>query len=101
MEKIVKYYVELNTGKNNFLQLLEQNVVLFAQFTEDVISHWSFIQHENESLSKLNKQYEQEAEKQRTKVKELKAELIEARSQLAALVASKQALASEKQILAS
>ncbi|KRZ94714.1 DNA primase small subunit [Trichinella sp. T8] len=55
------------------------HVVLFAQFTEDVISHWSFIQHENESLSKLNKQYEQEAEKQRTKVKELKAELIEAR----------------------
>ncbi|KRY50523.1 DNA primase small subunit [Trichinella britovi] len=85
MEKIVKYYVELNSGKNNFLQLLEQNVVLFAQFTEDVISHWSFVQHENESLSKLNKQYEQEAEKQRTKVKELKAELIEARSQLAAL----------------
>ncbi|KRY42810.1 DNA primase small subunit [Trichinella spiralis] len=76
------------------------HVVLFAQFTEDVISHWCFIQHENESLSKLNKQYEQEAEKQRTKVKELKAELIEARSQLAALVASKQALASEKQILA-
>ncbi|KRZ18725.1 DNA primase small subunit [Trichinella zimbabwensis] len=100
MEKIIKYYVELHTGKNNFLQLLEQNVVLFAQFTEDVISQWSLIQHENESLSKLNKQYEQEAEKQRTKVKELKAELIEARSQLAALVASKQALASEKQILA-
>ncbi|KRZ39559.1 DNA primase small subunit [Trichinella pseudospiralis] len=92
MEKIFKYYVELHTGKNNFLQLLEQNVVLFAQFTEDVISRWSLIQHENESLSKLNKQYEQEAEKQRTKVKELKAELIEARSQLAALVAIRRML---------
>ncbi|KRZ94572.1 Ribosome biogenesis regulatory -like protein [Trichinella sp. T8] len=69
-------------------------------FTENIICRWHSIEEENNSLLSLNRRYEQEVEGNRKKVKELKAELMEARSQIAALMAGKQALVSEKQCLA-
>ncbi|KRX72486.1 Ribosome biogenesis regulatory -like protein [Trichinella sp. T6] len=72
----------------------------YLKFTENIICRWHSIEEENNSLLSLNRRYEQEVEGNRKKVKELKAELMEARSQIAALMAGKQALVSEKQCLA-
>ncbi|KRY42707.1 Ribosome biogenesis regulatory -like protein [Trichinella spiralis] len=78
----------------------QTDVLPFIQFTENIICRWHSIEEENNSLLSLNRRYEQEVEGNRKKVKELKAELMEARSQIAALMAGKQALVSEKQCLA-
>ncbi|KRZ39552.1 Rac GTPase-activating protein 1 [Trichinella pseudospiralis] len=99
MDKLSNFYMKINDENKLVFENLEQNVLPFIQFTENIICRWHSIEEENNSLLNLNRRYEQEVEGNRKKVKELKAELMEARSQIAALMAGKQALASEKQCL--
>ncbi|KAL1238657.1 Rac GTPase-activating protein [Trichinella spiralis] len=99
MDKLSNFYMKINDENKLVFENLEQNVLPFIQFTENIICRWHSIEEENNSLLSLNRRYEQEVEGNRKKVKELKAELMEARSQIAALMAGKQALVSEKQCL--
>lgn len=58
---------------------------------------WLECFNENEGLKSLLKQYEHDLSKGRQEQREIRSQLIEARSQIAALVAGKQAIEHEKE----
>ncbi|KRZ69469.1 Rac GTPase-activating protein 1, partial [Trichinella papuae] len=81
---------------DHLLQTLHHDLKLLLEFTDNVISTCGTYGDENSALRTLIRHFEADVECYQSKMKEMKAELIEARSQIAALMIKNQALESDK-----
>ncbi|KRZ44275.1 Rac GTPase-activating protein 1 [Trichinella pseudospiralis] len=93
---ILNQHALSSDSSDHLLQTLHHDLKLLLEFTDNVISTCGTYGDENSALRTLIRHFEADVECYQSKMKEMKAELIEARSQIAALMIKNQALESDK-----
>ncbi|KRX44311.1 Rac GTPase-activating protein 1, partial [Trichinella murrelli] len=93
---ILNQHALSSDSSDHLLQTLHHDLKLLLEFTDNVISTCGTYGDENSALRTLIRHFEADVECYQSKMKEMKAELVEARSQIAALMIKNQALESDK-----
>ncbi|KFD57812.1 hypothetical protein M514_01482, partial [Trichuris suis] len=98
-QRLGKQYAELFAYVEALTNAYEDEMSSQLQFSSNVLHRWNTCDQENQALKSLIRNYERDVASVRQHYGESKAELLEARSQVAALVATNQLLLSEKNLL--
>ncbi|CDW54548.1 DNA primase [Trichuris trichiura] len=98
-QRLGKQYAELFAYIEALTNAYDDEMSSQIQFSSNVLHRWNTCDQENQALKSLIRNYERDVASIRQHYGESKAELLEARSQVAALVATNQLLLSEKNVL--
>uniref|UniRef100_A0A5S6QG29 Rho-GAP domain-containing protein n=1 Tax=Trichuris muris TaxID=70415 RepID=A0A5S6QG29_TRIMR len=98
-QRLGKHYAELLTYAKALEKAYEEDMRAQIEFGANVLHRWNSSDEENQALKSLIRNYEKDVATVREHYRESKAELLEARSQIAALVSTNQSLMSDKHLL--